>query len=99
MNNSTTTHQSLTCESSFFPCNPQREDLFQVRDGVPAIDALQMASSMLEASIAGVFSMAEEVEGCEGYASAYSLQFVKGLVDSVLGGLCKDRFAKIGGMN
>jgi hypothetical protein len=69
----------------FFSCNPARDALFAVREGVPALDALQQASCFLEAARDAAYSSASSDEPLNAmWATAYLVDVAKAVVDAAI---------------
>ena len=84
--------QVTTVPVSFFPCNPEQTNLFSVRAGISALDALQMATSFLDvARDAAAYSAGGDDSGNSGVAAAYLITMSKALVDSVVSGINENR--------
>lgn len=75
--------QSLTAAHAFFSCGRPDQNLFEVRSGIPAKDALETASCFLSTIVGQVYEMAQEIDSSEAHSAAYLLEMVKGIVDSV----------------
>lgn len=81
MNNKTRTY-------SFFPCNPEQQNLFSVMEGVPAYDALEQAACLLGTARD---ILAESHETPEESSACYLLQFGCAVLQSVIETLVREQ--------
>ena len=77
----TTTGRTLT-QTPFFGCNTDGDALFAVREGIPALDALQMNQCFLEASIDIATNVALEEDNGSAWGLVYLLQMSKASLDA-----------------
>lgn len=95
-----TTGRTLT-QTPFFSCNPDGDALFAVREGIPALDALQMTQCFLGASIDIATTVGDQNEGCSAWGLVYLLQMSKASLDAAVeviqGGEAVNKAARQGG--
>ena len=72
-----------TCAHDFCSYNSERDCLFSVRAGVPADDALDMASCLLDAASATVRQFDEAGIGPSAYAAEQLIVQAKALIDAL----------------
>lgn len=72
----------FTTSVEFFPCNGQGTALFAVCPGVPAQDALELASCFLASADAALQSSLQERDDGVAWASLYLMQMAKAIVDA-----------------
>ena len=68
----------------FFSCNPEGDALFSVREGVPAIDALEYASTFLSVASATAHNAALSTNDEQSFAAAYLIDMSKAIVDAAI---------------
>lgn len=71
---------------AFFSCNPQHEKLFMVRDGIPAMNALEQASCFLDSArtIAGYAGQSNDAALM--FAATYLIDLAKAVIDATVEG-------------
>ena len=67
----------------FFSCNPEGDCLFSVRAGIPAGDALEMASCFLDVARSASRQRGEEGGGASEYAADHLITLAKALIDAL----------------
>lgn len=80
----------VTVDSSFTPCNIERQDLFAVRPGVPAEDALGEASCILSELKGQLEFMAmgeADIPAVNAWSFLRAVASAKAVIDSVQAGL------------
>ena len=80
-----TSPRAATAAHPFFPYNASRQKLFAVRPGIPAEDALNMASNLLD--VAG--TCADEGDGTANLSNAagYLTTMAKAIIDALVSGI------------
>ena len=91
--------QGVTEHVAFFSCNPAQTNLFSVCPGVPATDALNMASSFLDVARDAAYGATDDGSGNSGCAAAYLIAMAKAVIDAVIipspGSASGSRFAGV----
>lgn len=73
----------------FFSCNPERQNLFSVNEGIHLIDALENASGMIN-TVMQLMSE-QELETTNDVSAYYLIQFGYAVMQSVLDAMIKAR--------
>jgi DUF3077 family protein len=76
-----------TVSKTFFPCGSAGHPLFAVREGIPALDALEQVSTFLSAAKDAATFAAMEAEGDEGgvmWTCAYLIEVAKATLDAAV---------------
>lgn len=76
--------QGTTVPVSFFPCNSDQTELFSVQTGVPALNALQMASTFLDVARDSAYQAGVSCNDNSANAAAYLVAMAKAVIDSVI---------------
>ena len=79
---SSTAQHGTTAAHAFFSCNTSNQNLFAVRPGIPAEDALNLASNLLDVARTCAYESSEE-SNLSG-ASAYLIEMAKGAIDALV---------------
>ena len=78
-----TNPRAATAALPFFPYNSDRENIFAVQPGVPAADALETASSLLEVALDAVRNASESCEGNSANAADHLITMARALIDAL----------------
>ena len=70
--------------NDFFKCSSRGDALFTVREGVPALVALEQASCFLAAARKSAYEVAAKIETDSAYAPAYLIEMAKGVLDAAI---------------
>ena len=93
-NGRATAPASSTTESKpFFSCAPDGQPLFTVREGLPAMDALDQVSTFLAAAKDAATLAACEADGTEGgtmWACVYIIDMAKATLDATTSGMARE---------
>ncbi|WP_367256493.1 DUF3077 domain-containing protein [Pseudomonas sp. stari2] len=84
--------EPLTIESSFVSCNVERQELFAVRPGIPAVDALSQASCILYSvreSLCEAGMQQTTISPTQAWLLHLAVESAKAVIDSVGEGLEK----------
>ena len=73
----------------FFSCNPERQNLFSVNEGIHLIDALENASGMINTAMQ--LMSEQELETTNDESAYYLIQFGYAVMQSVLDAMIKAR--------
>ena len=73
----------------FFSCNPERQNLFSVNEGIHLIDALENASGMINTAMQ--LMSEQELETTNDVSAYYLIQFGYAVMQSVLDAMIKAR--------
>ncbi len=73
-----------TSPRKFFSCNPQQDMLFSVREGIPADDALEMASCFLASALDIASDVAQDEQGDRMWGAYYLIKMAKEVVDAAV---------------
>lgn len=87
MSTNRTTPAPVTSEAPFYACNPQKGRLYAVRPGISIDDALSVASTLMESSLAAVNNAAVEHDDVLLYGAIFQLEAIKAAVDAAKVGL------------
>ena len=82
----------LTVENSFISCNVERQELFAVRPGIPAVDALNQASCILYSvreSLCEAGMQTLVISPSQAWLLHMAVESAKAVIDSVGEGLEK----------
>ena len=79
--------QGTTVSVAFFSCNSDQTNLFSVQPGIPALNALQMASTFLDVARDSAYRADASCKDNSGSAAAYMVTMAKAVVDSVINGV------------
>ena len=71
----------------FFSCNPERQNLFSVNEGIHLIDALENASGMINTAMQ--LMSEQELETTNDVSAYYLIQFGYAVMQSVLDAMIK----------
>lgn len=74
-----------TSPRKFFSCNPEQDMLFAVREGIPATDALEMASCFLASAQDITAEVAQDERGDRIWGAFYLIKMAKAVVDAAVG--------------
>jgi hypothetical protein len=69
-------NERKTEEHGFFSCNPDGDNLFSVRQGLPVDDAISVASAIMASATETIRSMAEKHDDSELWGALYLLEMV-----------------------
>ena len=80
-------NERKTEEHGFFSCNPDGDNIFSVRQGLPVDDAINVASAIMASATETIRSMAEKHDDSELWGALYLLQMAAATMESVSRGL------------
>lgn len=79
--------KAKTAATSGFAVGGGKTELLQVKEGIPASDALDMASVMLAAALPIIYDAAHDLDSNKAHGACYLVETAKGILDSVAVGL------------
>ncbi len=82
---------ATTVQYAFYPTGPSTGNLFDVREGVPALQSLEQASGFLMSVYQMLQDTAEEPNADVIYGAAHLVEMAKAVINSVASGLARQQ--------